>query len=148
MSTTTYSFTDLQAIIGHPLLGAYSFNGEGAGEVIVAMTTEKTAHETSADGSVMVSFVAGDAGTITIVCQQTSNLHKWLLAAYNAIKVAALTDASQWAQMDALLKNTSDGTSHTILGMSFNKIPDKSYKAQGQMVTWTLPAANIQSLTT
>lgn len=141
---TTYSFLDLAGAVAHPDLGAYEFTGEGVGEVVIAMTTEQTTHDTAADGSVMVSKVAGDNGTVTITCQQTSNVHKWLLAAYNALKVA---DVSAWAQMAATLRNVSDGTSHVITGISFQKVPDKSYKAQGQQVSWVLMAANIQSVT-
>lgn len=140
---TTYSFLDLSGAIEHPLLGAYSFTGQGVGEVSVAMSTEKTHHEVAADGSVMVSKIAGNNGTITVKCQQTSMVHKWLLAAFNALVIA---DTDQWAKMSSLLRNASDGTSHIVSGISFNKIPDKSYQAQGQNVTWTLPAADIQSL--
>lgn len=141
---TTYSFTDLAGAIAHESLGAYSFTGEGVGSVVVAMATDKTAHDVAGDGSVMVSKIAGDNGSITINCQQTSNVHKWLLAAYNALKVA---DVDQWARMGATLRNTGDGTSHVIQGMSFQKIPDKSYQAQGQMVSWVIMAADIQSVT-
>jgi len=143
MKHTTYSFLDLSGAIAHPELGAYGFTGKGAGMVTVSMLTDKTVHDVAADGSVMVSKMAGNNGTIQIQCQQTSNLHKWLLAAYNALLVAP-TD--QWAQMGAALRNTADGTSHTLIGMSFQKVPDKVYQAQGQMVTWTLMVADIQSL--
>ena len=141
---TTYSFLDLAGAIAHELLGAYTFTGEGVGQVTVSMTTDKSAHEVAADGSVMVSKVAGDNGNITIQCQQTSNVHKWLLAAYNSLMIA---DTDQWARMGATLRNTSDGTSHVIQGISFQKVPDKSYQAQGQMVSWVLMAADIQSVT-
>ncbi len=144
MRHTTYSFLDLSGAIAHPQLGAYTFTGEGVGEVVIAMSTDKTAHDVGADGSIMVSRIAGDNGTITVKCQQTSLVHKWLLAAFNALKAA---DVDQWAQMAATLRNTSDGTSHVITGISFNRIPDKSYQAQGQMISWVLMAADIQSLT-
>jgi len=141
---TTYSFLDLSGAVAHPELGAYSFDGKGVGQVTVTMATDKTAHDVAADGSVMVSKIAGSNGSIQIQCQQTSNVHRWLLAAYNALMVAP---ADQWAQMGATLRNTADGTSHLLLGMSFQKVPDKVYQSHGQMVTWTLMAADIQSLT-
>ena len=49
--------------------------------------------------------------------------------------------------MAALLRNVTDGTSHMITGLSFMKVPDKSYQAQGQQLTWVLMAADIQSVT-
>lgn len=144
---TTYSFLDLSGAIMHPIIGPFVFTGEGVGEVNIAMTTEKTGHDVAADGSVMVSYLAGDNGNVSIKCQQTSLVHKWLLAAFNASKIAAEAGAvSKWAGMKMALRNASDGTSHAVSGMSFQKIPDKPYQAQGQYVTWTLPAANIQSV--
>lgn len=141
---TTYSFSDLSGAIAHPLLGAYTFTGEGVGQIDIVMTTEKTAHNVAADGSIMVSKIPGNNGTISIQCQQTSAVHKWLLAAYNALLIA---DTDQWAMMTATMRNTADGSSHVAMGMSFQKKGDKSYQAQGQMVTWVLMAADIQSLT-
>ena len=70
-------------------------------------------------------------------------MHKWLLTAHNA---AFLADTDAWSDMAVTLRNTSDGTSHVATGVSFGKIPDKAYAAQGQMVTWVLWAADIQSL--
>ena len=142
---TTYSFLDLSGALVHPSLGAYIFTGQGVGQVTVSMDTERTAHNVGADGTVMVSKMAGHNGKVTIQCQQTSNVHKWLTAAENAVYIA---DTDQWASMTATLRNTSDGTTHIITGMSFGKVPDKVYQAEGQMVTWTLWAANIQSLAT
>ena len=141
---STYSFLDLSGAVSHPNLGAYTFTGEGVGEITVSMDIDKTVHSVGADGSVMVSKIAGDPGTITVHVQQTSDLHKWLLAGYNSI---LLGDTSMWAAMAILLRNTSDGTSHIASGVSFQKVPDKSYQAQGQMVAWVLKAANLQSLT-
>ena len=127
----------------HPDLGAYIFTGQGTGQVTVTMDTERTAHNVAADGTVMVSKIAGHNGKIQIQCQQTSNVHKWLLAAENALYIA---DTDAWAEMSAALRNSSDGTSHIITGMSFGKVPDKVYQPEGQMVTWTLWAANIQNI--
>jgi hypothetical protein len=143
MKHTTYSFLDLSGAIAHPQLGAYAFTGKGVGEVVITMATDKTVHDTAGDGSVMVTKMAGNSGSIQVKCQQTSNVHKWLLAAYNALVIAPV---DQWATMGAALRNSADGTGHTLIGMSFQKVPDKVYQAQGQYVTWTLMVADIQSL--
>ena len=142
---TTYSFLDLSGAIVSPDLGAYIFTGQGVGQVTVSMDTERTAHNVGADGAVMVSKVAGHSGKVQIQCQQTSRVHKWLLAAENAMYLA---DVENWAGISATLRNASDGTTHVCTGMSFGKVPDKVYQAEGQMVTWTLWAASIQSLAT
>ena len=141
--TSTYSFLDLAGALAHPLAGSYVFTGEGSGEVTITMTTEKTAQDVASDGSVMVSKIAGNNGKITISAQQTSNLHKWLLGLYNLV---LYSPTSAWAQMAATLRNVSDGTSHVATGMSFSKVPDKMYQAQGQRVSWILDCADIQNL--
>lgn len=140
---TVYSFLDLSGALAHPDLGAYIFTGEGIGQIMITMSTDKSAHNVAADGTVMISKIAGHNGQIQLQCQQTSNVHKWLLAAYNALYIS---DTDAWAQIGATLRNTSDGSSHVATGMSFLKIGDKPYQAQGQLITWTFMAADIQSL--
>lgn len=142
METSTYSFLDLAGAIAHPSLGSYVFTGEGVGEINVEMAGDKTSHDVAADGSVMVSKIAGNNGNITIQIQQTSPVHKWMLAAYNYLLNAT---TKEWAQMACTLRNTTDGTSHIIKGMSFHKKAGLPYQAQGQKVSWVLMAADIQS---
>ncbi len=139
---TTYSFTDLSGAL--ILAGeSYIFSGqEGAGGVTISMDTDKTEMQTAADGSVMGSFIPGDAGKITIEVQQTSDLHKWLLAKYNVAKTAG---AALWLSGAARFRNIVEGSGHIATGVAFQKLPDKAYKATGQMVAWVLAAADIQS---
>ena len=66
MEITTYSFADLVGSISHPKLGIYMFDGTGVGSVTISKTSDRTAHDVASDGSVMVSKVAGNNGTITI----------------------------------------------------------------------------------
>lgn len=142
-TTTTYSFQDLTGSINFPLTGMIVFDGAGIGDITVSMSGDKTAHDVAADGSVMVSKVLGNNGTITINCQQTSILHKSLLASYNALLIA---NASDWARAALLIRSVGDGTSHVARGVSFQKLGDKGYQAQGQRVSWTLMCAEIHSL--
>lgn len=140
---TTYSFLDLAGAISHPSVGPYVFTGEGVGEVNLNMTTDRSVHDVAADGVVMVSKIAGNNGTVNIICQQTSNLHKWLLKYYNAV---IADDTSLWAAGAMVLRNVSDGTSHMVTGLSFTKKADKSYQSQGQRVTWAFMAADISEM--
>ena len=141
---TAYSFNDLNGVIYQEEYGDYAFVGQGIGNVIVSMASDKTIHDLGADGSVMVSKMPGNNGTITINVQQTSETHRWLLGLYNYL-LNANTD--QWAGISCTLRNVIDGTSHVARGMSFQKAPDKQYQAQGQQVSWVLMAADIQHLT-
>lgn len=139
--STTYSFADVSVVISHPSVGQYVANGEGIGNINIAMATDRTAHDVAADGSVMVSKIKGRNGTVTIAIQQTSDLNKWLTKWYNYLE-AASTD--QWASTSIIVRSPIMQELNTITGVSPQKLPDKPYQAQGQLVTWSLMAADIQ----
>jgi len=146
---TTYSFKDLSGAFTHPLTTPYVFAGKiGLGQITISMSTDKSVHDVSADGSVMISAIPGDHGHVAIEAQQTSDLHAFLLSWYNLIKTAMdAGDLTNWATASMTLRNLVDGSVHTITGISPAKIPDKTYAAQGGKITWTLMAADIQSVT-
>lgn len=143
MELTTYSFADLAGSINHPTFGSYLFDGTGVGSVTVAKATDRTAHDIASDGSVMVSKIAGNNGTVTIECQQTSAIHKWLSAWFNALWQLP---TSEWASTSMTLRNTATGTRHIISGISPQKEPDTPYQSQGQRVSWTLMCAEVTNL--
>ncbi|MDQ2763047.1 MAG: DUF3277 family protein, partial [Pseudomonadota bacterium] len=63
---------------------------------------------------------------------------------FNACKTAAdLGDVALWAAAVISIRNIVDGSTHTLTGISPGKVPDKVYQAQGQKITWTLPAAKV-----
>jgi hypothetical protein len=139
---TTYSFLDLTGSISHPSLGAYTFTGQGIGEMSITMASDRTAHDLAADGSVMVSKLAGANGMITIQVQQTSPLHNWLVKWYNYLYQA---DTDQWAQTNCLIRAPKMGKQHEGLGISPQKLGDQPYAAQGGRVTWNLMVADLQT---
>lgn len=140
MGLTTYSFTELVGSISCDVAGTYVFTGEGVGSVTVSKATDRTAHDIAADGSVMVSKIAGNNGTITIECQQTSEINKWLLNWFNALWASK---TSEWASTSIYLHNAVTGQSHTAKGVSPQKEADTPYQSQGQRVTWTFMCAEI-----
>lgn len=143
---TIYSFKDLTGAFVHPIAGSYILAGGnvGLGQISFSAATDRTVHDTSSDGSVMVSYIAGDSGSASIEVQQTSSLHNFLLNWFNLVKVAAdLGDVINWASATLVLRNLLDGTLHTLTGVSPSKIPDKTYAAQGGKVTWVLMAASV-----
>lgn len=139
---STYSFLDVVGAIHSPAMASdYIFTGEGVGSITIDPATDRTAHDVAADGSVMVSKIAGDNGTITIETQQTSPVHKWLKEWFKAIWNSK---TSNWANTTILITENNNGTAHIISGVSPSKKPSTPYQAQGQRVTWTLMAADIQ----
>lgn len=137
---STYSFEDVTCSFQHPNVGAAESTGAGLGSIAIAMTTDRTAHDTAADGKIMISKIPGKNGTISIAMQQTSELHKYLIKWYNYIDLA---NSSEWAKMTLTIKSNNLNDSTTCTGVSPQKLADRPYQAQGQQVTWTLMAAEI-----
>ncbi len=143
---TTYSFTDLTGVFQHPLAGTFILGGGniGLGQISISMTQDRTAQDVAADGGVMVSYVPGDNGTCSIEVQQTSALHGFLLNWFNLCKTAADNgDVGNWAAASLTLRNLVYGCIHQLNRMSPGKVTDNVYQAQGQKITWTLPAARV-----
>ena len=145
--SATYSFKDVAGSLTNPILSGAPivFAGDiGMGEFAIEMDTERTAHDTAADGTVMPTYVAGDSGRCTIRMQQTSRLHDALLTLYNLLKSQADGgDASNWAASALSLRALVSGRQHNFGGVSFSKIPPYPYAAQGQSVTWVLMACTV-----
>lgn len=136
----TYSFEDVTCSFNHPSVGAASSTGAGLGSITTSMAGDKTAHDVAADGTVMISKLAGSNGTVAIALQQTSELHKYLLQWYNYIITAAV---SEWALMNITIKSANLGDVTVCTGVSPQKLADRPYQAQGQHVTWNLMSAEI-----
>lgn len=143
MENTTYSFIDTVGSISHPSIGAYILDGTGIGSLTISKATDRTAHDIAADGSVMISKVAGNNGTITIEIQQTTALHRWLMSAFS--QVWGL-ETSEWAGFSIVVRNAATQTSHYCKGVSFQKEADTPYQSQGQRVTWTFMCAEITNM--
>ncbi|WP_289141551.1 phage protein [uncultured Brevibacillus sp.] len=137
---TTYSFADVAGVISHSAVGQYVATGEGTGSISVSMTTDRSAHDVAADGFVMVSKIKGRNGTLTISVQQTSALNKWLLKLYNYLEQAP---TSEWAGVSITLRSSTMQDLIRATGVSFQKLPDKPFQAQGQQVSWVFMAADI-----
>lgn len=146
---TTYSYKDLSGAFISPAVGApLVFGGQiGCDTIVVTNDTQHGSKQTAADGTVMPTFTPGDGGTVQITCQQTSIIHKYLLSWLNILKTQAMNgDVTNWANTRILLRNAVDGSAHNAEGVMPNKIPDKSYAAQGQNIVWTLEVCNLVSL--
>lgn len=143
----TYAFKALAGVLTNPVFGVtipLVGGNIGVGSIHISMSTTRTTHDVAADGTVMPSYIAGDNGDVNINVQETSVIHKALLALYNLCVLAANNDdVSGWAATSISFTFLIDGSTHTCTGCSFEKIPDKPYEANGQRITWKLMAANI-----
>lgn len=140
MATTVYSFADVSFVISHPSVGKFTITGEGVGSVSIARANDMTQHDVAADGSVMVSKIVTDNGTIALAIQQTSAAHKWLKKWADYLKVAP---TSEYALSTAILKNPAVGETISMSGVTPQKRADTAFQQAGQQVTWNLMAAKI-----
>jgi hypothetical protein len=145
-----YSFKDVTVSIINPAIGeAFVTSGQvGLAELHLSQSTQRTIIEMAADGTAMISYIAGDNGTFTLMVQQTSIIYQFLLNLFNLLKVAADGgDPSNWAATVIQVKSLTDGSLHLMTGVGFDKIPDKPYMKQGQNIPWGFQAAYIQTTT-
>lgn len=143
MSFNTYSFQDVIVAFNSPdVVGAATTTGAGVGSISVDMTTERTTQEVAADGTVMISKVLGENGTLSLVLQQVSELNRYLLGWYNYINDPNNAIAS-WADMVIDIKSPNLLNHIHCTGVSPQKLPTKPFGAQGASITWTFMCAQI-----
>ena len=154
MAITTYSFSDSSFVISPVGQAAYTVNGTGVGRVSIAYTNPNSSHNNAADGSVAVTKIKADNGTVSFSVQQSSPLHAYLMGVFNVLNAGP---SNLWAgttiTVDSLL-NIADN--HTLKGCSFEKRAGRGYEQQAKDVVWTflfaeghsqglgLPSLNVQ----
>lgn len=143
MSFSTYSFEDVTATLNFSGVIPIEVTGAGVGSIDINMASEKTAHDIGADGTVMISKIKGNNGSVAISLQQTSPTHKLLLLWYNYLLSAP---SNVWASNSITIRNNINGDTIIATGVSPQKLPDRSYQAQGQRVTWNFMAADISQI--
>src|ERR1039457_779601 len=143
---STYSFADVSGSFQHPIAGVTLLSGGniGLGKFTISMTAEQTTMEATADGTVIISAIENDIGSMTIEMNQSSSLHSFLLGWYNAIStLKKLGDVTNWATACISLRAMLDGSFHTLTGVAPGKVPAKTYGANSAVIIWTLLAASV-----
>ena len=145
MAATTYSYKSITGAFSDPDAGVFPFIGqEGVKHMAVDNAQTRAVHDVASDGAVMVSYVSGVNGKISIECQQNSSFHQFLLNWANIKFTAAENaNAANFAAAAVRIQDLLSGASHVCTGVSPSKIPDKTYGTTGATVTWELLAANI-----
>jgi hypothetical protein len=145
----TYSFKALTGVLTNPVFGVtlpLTGGNIGAGKFTIEMSTERTVQDIAADGTVMPSYISANNGTLAVEVQESSVLHSDLLDLYNqAILAAESDDVEGWAAMVVSFRMMTDGSQHTLSGVSFSKVPGKPYESAGQKITWMLQACDVQN---
>lgn len=141
MEHSVFSFADVSAVISHPSVGQFTITGKGVGSITVSNSNDETQHDTAADGSVMVSKIDTENGTVAIALQQTSAAHRWMKKWHAFLKVSP---ASEWTKTSITIRNPAIGETITCTGVSPQKKADRAFHQAGQQVTWNLMATSIK----
>ena len=138
---STYSFDDLFTTITHPAMGQLTLQGSGIGSITFTMANDASAQDVAADGSVMTTKIKAANGTVAIAIQQTSSAHAWLTRLYNYLSAAS---SREWARISLMSTSPAMQVTHIGSFLSFQKRGDKPYQQQGQQVTWTFLAGQLE----
>lgn len=131
---STYSFINVAATITGPG-GAFSLGyGSGNAEegISVAMVDDKDAMVVGADGSIMHSLRASNAGRITVRLLKTSPVNAQLNALYNFQRL----NPASWGQNVLTVSDTARGDVVNGNAMAFVKQSDLGYAKDGNMNEW------------
>jgi hypothetical protein len=137
---TTFAFEDLAVVFTHPSKGSLTLTGAGIVSATVSRSTDVTAHDLAADGSVMASKIQARNGTLTLVLQQTSAGANWLRKLNQYLEVAA---SSEWTQGVCSISSKVMGVDVMCTGVSPQKTPDAAYQAAGQQVSFAYMCQTI-----
>lgn len=141
--TSTYDFKDLSVTFRHPSVGQIQLQGEGLGSVTFAMAGDVSAHDTAADGSVMISKINARSGSVAISVQQTSDANTFFRRYYNYVMAAP---ASEFARATIVATAPNMQVTHNASGVTPQKRTDAGYEANGKQVTWTFLAADMEEV--
>lgn len=130
-----YSFLDVNASIVAPG-GSFNF-GSGAGVaeegINIDFTKDKNVQTVGADGKVMNSLIASQAGTITVKLLKTSTVNAKFSQMYNIQKVSS----AAWGLGVITVTNNTSGDSFSITNCAFKKHPSVVYDTDGRFNEWT-----------
>lgn len=130
----TYSFMDVRANLVGPTGGIDLGYGAGNAQegITVAYAEDKGTMITGADGSVMHSLRASQAGTITVRLLQTSPTNSQLAIMHNAQCVSS----SLYGKNVITIRNSATGDTIVASLCGFKKVPDLNYAQDGGTYEW------------
>lgn len=140
----SYSFGDVNASITGPG-GTVSF-GYGAGTAEEGITTEMAEDKDNmvigADGSVMHTLHAGNAGSVTVRLLKTSPTNAKLQAMYDF----QITSSALHGQNTIVIANPATGDVVTCLSCAFRRRPNITYAKEGGVMEWSFNAGRIATV--
>lgn len=130
----TYSFINIAAALVGPGGVINLAYGAGASEegITVEMIDDKNKMDIGADGQIMHSLRAANAGRITVRLLKTSVVNALLSQLYNFQRSSSIL----WGQNAINVADTARGDLISCSSMAFVKQSDLGYGQDGNMNTW------------
>jgi len=137
----TYSFLDVTASItgtgGSFSIGSGSGNAEEG--ITIERVEDKNTMTVGADGTVMHSLHASNAGTVMIRLLKTSPTNGLLSALYNAQKVSS----SFWGTNVISVYNVATGDVIVCTNVAFARHAPITYAKDGGTMEWSFQAGSV-----
>lgn len=141
MRAATYSFIDVVASLTGPTGTAdLGYDAATAEEgITIAPMEDKNGMTVGADGSVMHSLHAGNAGLITVRLLKTAPGNALLMAYYDAQRA----NSTLWGKNVITVRNKTSNDTVTALFCAFKRVPDLTFAKDGGINEWTFDCGNI-----
>ena len=96
-----------------------------------------------ADGEVMHSLKADKSGTVTVRLLYTSPVNATLQTMFNAQSLSS----SAWGNNVITIRNKGNNEIIMCRSAAFQKLPDRVFSEEGQMVEWVFDCGKIDVIT-
>lgn len=142
---STYAFKNVVGSFTDPDVGTFTFQGQiGLKHITVKNTVDRGVLDVAADGTVMISYIAGANGGADIEMQQNSSFHEFLTNWANTkFTNADNGNAENFGAAAIRLQDLLSGQTKTLTGVFPVKIPDTPFGPAGASITWSVLAANV-----
>ena len=141
MRAGTYSFIDVVASLTGPTgtvnLGYDAATAEEG--ITIAPLEDKNGMTVGADGSVMHSLYAGNAGLVTVRLLKTAPGNALLMQAYELQRA----NSTLWGKNVIAVRNKTSNDSVSALFVAFKRVPDLTFAKEGGMNEWTFDCGQI-----
>jgi len=121
-------------------LGYGSCNAEEG--ISVAMVESKNTMTVGADGCVMHSLHAGNAGTVTIRFLKTSQTNQMLAEMYDVQRVSS----ALWGQNTIVISDPARGDAITCTQVAFQRWPNVNYAKEGGTQEWVFDCGAVNGI--
>jgi hypothetical protein len=106
------------------------------------MQENKNTMTVGADGCVMHSLHAGNAGTVTVRFLKTSPTNNLLAVMYDAQRVSS----ALWGQNTIQISDPARGDSITCTNVAFQRWPNVNYAKDGGTQEWVFDVGGVNGL--